>query len=162
MPLTVDQLRRATEPGDLPADVAAQVLVDFAGFARGEGSITLDQAFGVCVRAGGEPWFVTLARDRRDDAIRKFAETICPGGAVCDRIDALRVEFRRFGRGWSRGRFREVGRLSNIDRSLFDIFGAGDSLGPVPESPDHLRKILGSDKPLLQLTNQFFLNPQVS
>jgi hypothetical protein len=49
MSLTLDQLRRATEPGDLPADVAAQVLVDVARWVRGEGAITLDQAFGVCV-----------------------------------------------------------------------------------------------------------------
>jgi hypothetical protein len=162
MPLTLDQLRRATEPGDLPADVAAQVLFDFSRYVRCEGTITLDQAFGACVPAGGEPWFVTLARDRRDGAIRKFAETICPGSAVCDQIDAIRVEFRRFDRGWSRGRFREASRLSIIDRMLFEIFGAGDFLGAVPTSPDHLRKILGSGKPLLQLTNQFFLNPQVS
>jgi hypothetical protein len=162
MPLTLDQIRRTTEAGELPADAVATVLADVTRYFVGAGTITLDQAFGVCVRAGGEPWFVTLQRDRRDDAIRKFAEKICPGGAVCDRIDAVRVEFRRFGRGWSRGRFREAARLSNIDRLLFDIFGAGDSLGPVPESPDHLRKILGSDKPLLQLTNQLFLNPQVS
>jgi hypothetical protein len=160
--LTLDQLKRSTEPGDLPADVAVQVLADFARYVRGEGTVTLDRAFGVCVPAGGEPWFITLQRNRRDDAIRKFAETICPGGAVCDRIDAVLVEFRRFGRGWSRGRFREAARLSNIDRLLFEIFSAGDSLGPVPESPDHLRKILGSGKPLLQLTNHFFLNPQVS
>lgn len=162
MPLTLDQIRRTTEAGELPADAVATVLADVTRYFVGAGAITLDQAFGVCVLAGGEPWFITLQRNRRDDAIRKFAETICSGGAVCDRIDAVRVEFRRFGRGWSRGRFREAGRLSNIDRLLFDIFGAGDSLGPVPESPDHLRKILGSDKPLLQLTNQLFLNPQVS
>src|SRR3984893_9734188 len=118
MPLTLDQLRRATEPGDLPADVAAQALVDFARYVRGEGTITLDQAFGVGVPAGGEPWFVTLARDHRDGAIRKFAETICrPGSAVCDQIDALRVEFRRFGRGWSRGRFREA-KLCNAHHAL--------------------------------------------
>lgn len=162
MPLTLDQIRRTTEAGELPADAVATVLADVTRYVLGAGAITLDQVFGVCVQAGGEPWFVTLARDRRDGAIRKFAETICPGGAACDQIDALRVEFRRFGRGWNCGRFRETARLSNIDRLLFEIFSAGDFLGCVPESPDHLRKILGSGKPLLQLTNQFFLNPQVS
>jgi hypothetical protein len=60
-------LQRTAEPGDLPADVA-QVLVDFARYVRGEGAITLDQAFGFCVPSGGDPWFSRLARDRRDEA----------------------------------------------------------------------------------------------
>jgi hypothetical protein len=162
MPLTFDQLKRAAESGDLPADIAAQALVDFARYVRGEGAITLDQAFGVCVSVGAEPWFVTLRRDRRDADIRTFAGNVCSADKVSDQIDALRTEFRRFGRGWNRGRFRDPARLSNLDRLLFEIFSTVDLLGPVPESPDHLRKILGSGKPLLQLTNQFCLIPQVS
>src|ERR1700730_9876784 len=96
MPLTLDQLRRSTEPGDLPADVAAQVLVDFARYVRGEGTITLDQTFGVCVPSGGDPVCARLARDRRDAAIRALGEMLQPFGTASEKADAVRLKIQRY------------------------------------------------------------------
>jgi hypothetical protein len=144
MPLTVDQLKRATEPGDLPADVAAQVLVDFARYVRGEGTITLDQAFGLCVPSGGDPWFARLARDRRDQAIRDLGETLQPFGSASEKADAVRLRIQRYRPTWRRrDQYLDAPRADNpIDRLLFTAFRACD--GSIPDSPDHLRKLLAA------------------
>jgi hypothetical protein len=144
VPLTLDQLRRATEPGDLPADVAAQVLVDFERYVRGEGTITLDQAFGVCVPSGGDPWFARLARDRRDQAIRDLGEMLQPFGTASERADAVRLRIQRYRPTWNRSdQHRDAPRADNpIDRLLFAAFRACD--GSIPDSPDHLRKLLAA------------------
>ncbi|SIO51192.1 hypothetical protein SAMN05443247_06900 [Bradyrhizobium erythrophlei] len=144
MPLTIDQLRRATEVGDLPADVAAQVLVDFARYVRGEGAITMDQALGLCVPSGGDPWFVRLARDRRDEAIRALGEMLQPFGTASDKADAVRLKIQRYRPTWHRrDQYLDAPRAENpIDRLLFTAFKACD--GAIPDSPDHLRKMLAA------------------
>jgi hypothetical protein len=144
MPLTLDQLRRATEPGDLPADVAVQVLADFARYVRGEGAITLDQAFGVCVPSGGDPWFARLARDRRDQAIRDLGEMLQPFGTASEKADAVRLRIQRYRPTWQRrDQYLDAARTGNpIDRLLFAAFRACD--GSIPDSPDHLRKLLAA------------------
>ena len=53
MPLTLDQIRRTTEAGELPTDAAATVLADATRYILAAGAITLDQAFGVNVPSGG-------------------------------------------------------------------------------------------------------------
>jgi hypothetical protein len=144
MPLTVDQLRRATEPGDLPADVAAQVLADFARYVRGEGTITLDQAFGVRVPSGGDPWFARLARDRRDQAIRDLGEMLQPFGSASEKADAVRLKIQRYRPTWyRRDQYLEFPRTDDpIVRLLFTAFKACD--GAIPDSPGHLRKMLAA------------------
>ena len=102
MPLTLEQLRRASEAGDLPADVAAQVMADFRSYLRGEGRITLDQAFGLIGPSGCDPWFVRLARDRRDQAIRALGEALCPCGTVSEKADAVRTKIQRYRSTWRR------------------------------------------------------------
>jgi hypothetical protein len=142
--LTLDQLRRATEPGDLPADVAAQVLVDFARYVRGEGAITLDQAFGVCVPSGCDPWFARLARDRRDQAIRDLGETLQPFGSASEKADAVRLRIQRYRPTWHRrDQYRDAPFTDNpIDCLLFAAFRACD--GSIPDSYNHLRKLLAA------------------
>jgi hypothetical protein len=144
MPLTLDQLRRATEPGDMPADVAAQVLVDFARYVRGEGAVTLDQAFGVCVPSGGDPWFAKLSRDRRDKAIRALGEMLQPFGTATEKADAVRLKIQRYRPTWQRrDQYHDAPRSDNpVDRLLFAAFKACD--GAIPDSPDHLRKMLAA------------------
>ena len=144
MPLTLDQFRRATEPGDMPADVAAQVLVDFARYVRGEGAITLDQAFGVCVPSGGDPWFARLARDRRDQAIRDLGDMLQPFGTASEKADAVRLRIQRYRPTWQRrDQYADTPRTDNpIDCLLFAVFRACD--GSIPDSPDHLRKLLAA------------------
>src|SRR5258708_6152720 len=50
MPLTLDQIKRTTEAGELPADAVATVLNDVTRYLLGAGAITLDQAFGFVSR----------------------------------------------------------------------------------------------------------------
>jgi len=143
--LTLDQLRRATEPGDLPADVAAQVLADFARYVRGAGAIRLDEAFGLCVPSGGDPWFTRLARDRRDGAIRELGELLQPFGTASEKADAVRLRIHRYRPTWQRRDqyLDDAPRTADrIDRLLFAAFRAGDGL--IPDSPDHLRKLLAA------------------
>jgi hypothetical protein len=144
MPLSVDQFRRATEAGDLPADVVAQVMVDFARYVLGKGAITLDQAFGVCVPSGGDPWFARLARDRRDEAIRALGKILRPCGTATEKADAVRIHIQRYRSTWlRRDQHHDAPRSDNpADRLLFAAFKACD--GVIPDSPDHLRKMLAA------------------
>jgi hypothetical protein len=144
MPLTLDQLRRATEPGDLPPDVAAQALVDFSRYVRGEGAITLEQAFGVCVPSGGVPWFTRLGRDRQREALRALGEMLQPFGTASEKADAVRLKIHRYRSTWHRRDQYCDAPLSAdpVDRLLFAAFRACD--GSIPDSPDHLRKLLAA------------------
>lgn len=142
MPLTIDQMRRASEAGDLPADVAAQVLVDFAEYVRGEGGITLDQAFGLNGPSGCDPWFVKLARERCRTALRTAADLLCPCGTISDRADALRARIQRYRATWLRRDQHRSATTSTdpIDRQMFAAFRAAD--GAIPDSFERLRKLL--------------------
>jgi hypothetical protein len=144
MPLTVDQLRRTTEAGQLPADAVATVLADATRYVLAAGTITLDQAFGLCVPSGGDPWFAKLARDRRDDALRTLGEMLRPCGTATERADALRANIQRYRSTWlRRDQHHNAPRSGNpVDRLLFAAFKAGD--GVIPDSPDHLRKMLAA------------------
>lgn len=144
MPLTLDQLQRASEPGDLPADVAAQVLVDFAHYARRGGAVTLDQAFGVWGPSGCDPWFAKLARNRRDQALRELGDILQPIGTTSEKADAIRLKIQRYRPIWRRrDQHLDEPRTDNpIDRLLFVAFRSGD--GSIPDSPNHLRKILSA------------------
>jgi hypothetical protein len=160
MPLSLDQFQRTIEAGSLPADAVATVLADVTRYVLAQGGVELD--LGDRVRPGGEPWFVTLARESRDDDIRILVETNWPGVGITDQIGRLCAAFRKFDRGWSHGRFRDPSRLSIFDCALFRIFSSIDVVGPIPMSDPQLRKILGSGKSLLELENQVFLISQVS
>jgi hypothetical protein len=144
MPLTLDQIRRTTEAGDLPADAVATVLADVTRYLLGAGAITLDQAFGLCVPSGGDPWFARLARDQSDRAIRDLGEMLQPFGTATDKADAVRLKIQRYRPTWHRrDQYLDGPRADNpIDRLLFVAFrGRG---GSIPDSPDHLRKLLAA------------------
>jgi hypothetical protein len=142
MPLTIDQIRRTTEAGELPADAVATVLADIKRYILAAGAVTLDQAFGVSIPSGGDPWFARLARERRDDALRALAEMLQPFGTASDRADALRLKIQRYRPTWQRrDQYLDAARTNNpIDGLLFAAFKACD--GAIPDSPDHLRKML--------------------
>jgi hypothetical protein len=144
MPLTLDQIRRTTEAGELPADAVATVLADVTRYFVGAGAITLDQAFGVCVPSGGDPWFARLARDRRDQAIRDLGDMLQPFGTASEKADAVRLRIQRYRPTWQRrDQHLEAPRTDNLmDRLLFAAFRACD--GSIPDSPDHLRKLLAA------------------
>jgi hypothetical protein len=144
MPLTLDQIRRTTEARELPADAVATVLADVTRYVLGAGTITLDQAFGVCVPSGGDPWFARLARDRRDQAIRDLGEMLQPFGSASEKADAVRLRIQRYRPTWQRrDQYLDAARTDNpIDRLLFAAFRACD--GSIPDSPDHLRKLLAA------------------
>lgn len=144
MPLTLDQIRRTTEAGELPPDAVATVLADVTRYFVGAGAITLDQAFGVCVPSGGDPWFAKLARDRRDQALRDLGEMLQPLGTTSDKADAVRRRIQRYRETWRRrDQHLEAVRTDDpIHRLLFVAFKACD--GSIPDSPDHLRKMLAA------------------
>jgi hypothetical protein len=170
MTLTLDQLRRARraieEEEGLPADVAAQVLVDFADYTRNEGRMTLDQAFGLNGPSGCDPWHVRLARERRDQAIGAIGEALCPTGTISEKADVVRAAVQRYrSTTWlrrdqhrctgalapfweadspaaaARGAGRSASREA-IDHLLFVAFCAAD--GAIPDSFERLRKILAA------------------
>lgn len=144
MPLTLDQIRRTTEAGELPADAVATVLADVTRYFVGAGAITLDQALGVCVPSGCDPWFARLARDRRDQAIRDLGDMLQPFGTATEKADAVRLRIQRYRPTWQRrDQYLEAPRTDNpIDRLLFAAFRACD--GSIPDSPGHLRKMLAA------------------
>lgn len=143
MPLTLDQLRRTCDEAEgLPADVAAQVLEDFARYVRNGGRITLDQAFGLCGPSGCTPWYEKLALERLYVVLRDLAEELCPGGSNAEKSDALRLRIIRYRPTWNRRdqHLQQSTATDSVSRLLFAVFRAAD--GDVPDSPSHLRKIL--------------------
>lgn len=148
MPLTLDHLRRAKAQaaGSLPADVAAQVLEDFAEYIRREGSITLDRACGLIGPSGCDPWFVVLRLERRDAALRIAAELLCPCGTISEKADALRKRIRqRYRSKWlRRDQYLDAptAGADPIDQQLFAAFRAAE--GQIPDAFETLRKILSA------------------
>lgn len=159
VPLTLDQMRRAIEADDLPADVAAVVLADFKTFVRGQGRVKFDAAFGFD-GSGNNPW-PSIRSWWCKKALRAADAALCPPGtSVVERSDKLRLEIRRYGSTtWARDQRRAVAGVlapieslptaddvwhratsMEINRLLFVAFQAVG--GDVAESPEHLRKIL--------------------
>jgi hypothetical protein len=122
----------------------ATVLADVTRYFVGVGAITLDQAFGVCVPSGGDPWFAKLARGRRDQALRDLGEMLQPLRTASDKADAVRRRIQRYRETWRRRdqHLDAVGTDDPIHRLLFAAFKACD--GSIPDSPDHLRKMLAA------------------
>lgn len=144
MPLTLDQLRRATEAGMLPADVAAEVLADFKRYVDAQGALTLEQVFGLCGPSGSDPWHAILRRERRDQALQQLAEALCPDGTTADKTDALRRRINRYLPTWRRRDqyCEEPPSPDRVDRLLFEAFQAGN--GNLPDSPRQLRRIIAT------------------
>jgi hypothetical protein len=145
VPLTFDQIQRAAAADDMPADVAAAFLVAGQEYFKAGGRITLEQAIGVAVPSGGDPWYVRLARQRRDQALRLLGEMLVPVGTATDRADAVSRQIRRYREGaWRRrDQHRDTPHSADpIDGLLFAAFRACD--GSIPDSPDHLRKLLAA------------------
>ena len=146
MPLTLDHLRRAQAGGTLPADVAAQVLADFAEYVRRAGDITLDRACGLVGPSGSVPWFIVLRLERRDAALRAAAELLCPRGTISEKADALRARIdRRYRATWQRRDqylAAPIAGADPVDRQLFAAFRAGD--GEIPDAFETLRKVVNA------------------
>ena len=142
MPLTLDQIRRTTEAGELPADAVATALADVTRYVLGAGAITLDQAFGVRVPSGCDPWFTRLARDRRDKAIRALGEMLT--GTTSEKANMVSRKIRKYRPTWQRRDQHLAAAPTDdpCDRLLFAAFRACD--GSIPDSPDHLRKLLAA------------------
>src|SRR5579859_7459223 len=99
MPLTLDHWRRvlAAPPGQMPPDVAQAVMSAFEHYVRNaDKGMTLDRAFGAAGPSGGDPWYVKLSRDRRNDAFRELAEMVCNGGSMRQMAAAASREVQRY------------------------------------------------------------------
>lgn len=143
MPLTFEQIQRAAEADVMPADVAAAFVVAGQKYFKEAGKISLEQAIGVAVPAGGDPWFARIARERRDAALRSLGELLLPTGTARDRADAVSRQVRRYRAGDWRRRDQYAAAphsVDPIDGLLFTAFHACD--GAIPDSPDYLRKML--------------------
>jgi hypothetical protein len=98
----LSELLALAEAGKLGDDgplIAAALRRYFEGAPLG---VTLDDVFGLTIAPGKEPWWSALARDRRDDALRRLAALFCPLGSIGDRETIVRAELRRYERRWQR------------------------------------------------------------
>jgi hypothetical protein len=145
MPLTLNHLRRARgQPGNMPADVVAEVLVCVGKWVAGaDKGVTLEDAFGVAVPPGGQPWFAILARERRDEAICKIAQAACPIGCVSEQADAALREIRRYAPTWRRRDQYRHDPPADESSIVFWLFEA-NRCGSIPDSADRIRKILSA------------------
>ncbi len=123
----------------MPPDVLEEIGRCFECYARAGGMLSLEEAFGLKCSEGRKPWFVILARERRDRAIRALGERTT--GCTAKKIDTIRATLRRHRRAWQN---RSLLGMDNSEKRLaFEIFDAADAGdGVIPESPDHLRKII--------------------
>ena len=126
-----DRLRRlAVAAPTLGPDGAwlAEVLVQY--LVRAPAGLTLDAACGLALGPGGEPWWRTEARHRRDDLIRdmrrKFFPTKSTHGAAVAITDAAR---RYEATGWRRDRTLASpppGYAGTIRETLWLVLATGE------------------------------------
>jgi hypothetical protein len=141
-------LRRIAERGrggELGADgVEFAARLDFY-FEHAQSGMTLDEAMGLKVKAGGRPWWVSAAQDRRDLAMREALQRFCSGSHL-----VLEAELRSYGRArWKRDvKLREMppaygGMLREL---LYRAFHENESVarGRMPMSGKQLGRILPS------------------
>lgn len=128
----------------MPADVAAAFVAAGQVYFKAAGKITLEQAFGVAVPSGGDPWYVKLARLRSDRALRLIGEMLCPVGTATDKADAVRSRVRRYQAKWqSREQYLDASpAVDEVERLLFTAFRDRD--GSIPDSPSYLRRLLAA------------------
>ena len=130
--------------GDAGAWLAKAVEAYLNGARDG---LTLEQALGVKVDAGGSPWWIEEAREDRDRVLREYARRFCPAeGAVA----ALGSDLTRYARArWKRDRrLKEmpVAYRATQFELLYRAFRANESVAPgrMPASDRQLRGILAS------------------
>ena len=117
--------------------------------AQAPAGLTLDAAFGLSVLPGGEPWFATAARQRRDQALCDLAAESFPGAPIGRCATELRTLVLRYGATrWQRvdrhaGGQMPAAYIGTALAHLFAAFVAGD--GKVPASDRKLREILATN-----------------
>jgi len=120
---------------DALLDVAARLS---AGDACGEAGRAIGAA--ILAQLGGH----RASEGRRNDALRRAAEMLLPGGPVEDQADLLRSAIRRYATRWMRAdRHRDAAPASyvgTVDSALFDASQASGRA--LPASPKQLRRIL--------------------
>jgi hypothetical protein len=166
MPLTLDQFRRAqgAQSGRLPADVVESVIACFEFYVSNshKPGMTMERAFGASGGSGCDQWFVKLAFERRDQAIRNLAAAIVPDGSIAKQRDAVRLAISVYRPTWNRrDQFRD--RPANNEpraRWLFAAFREARIAGTdLPDSPSYIWKILAGkvidmiEEPLLFKTS---------
>jgi hypothetical protein len=135
MQFTLDHWRRAraADPGRSPTDLVEAVMRAFEMYVRNADSgMTLDRAFEAVGPSGGDPWYVTLSRERRNGHMRAMADAACPDGTLEAKTDAYRREMRR--------------RQSSASpfRAFVDAIHREGKLCGIPDNPDTIRKILSA------------------
>lgn len=147
MPLTLDQFRRAlARPGQLPADVAEEVLASFSHWVQNaHRGVTLEKAMGGSGPSGCDPWHIKLAIERRDQALRELAAVLCPNGAMVKKANDVRLALHQYRPTWNRrDQFRDAPVTDDARaRWLFAAFAEAAAAGTeLPDSPGHLRAVL--------------------
>jgi hypothetical protein len=115
--------------------------------------LTLDQAFGLVPGAGGEPWWRTDARARRDQLVGDLVRILCPfGGSIGQQRNILLRELHRFEIRWQRiDRYRTAmpagydqvrGLLFEIFSLTRDLHSGATSPRTVPAGKTYLARIL--------------------
>ncbi len=106
--------------------------------------VSLEQAFGLTVGPGGNPWWREAARKARDDAIRRLADRHFGNLDLNGQADAILTAIRRYRGGcWHHDRSGDrmpesyAGTRSEL---LYETLRRGG--GIVPESKKHLLRIL--------------------
>lgn len=125
------------EPGSLAARLAER-LAQYLEHA--DEGVTLDEAFGLRPKRGGEHWWVSEARVIRDTAIRDIAETF-PGGSVRELARQVAYSASRYqGARWRHDQEREkVDYQEPRNRKLHELMRATGGEAPNEET---VRRVL--------------------
>ncbi|UYO37486.1 hypothetical protein KQX62_12025 [Rhodopseudomonas palustris] len=142
-------IRAAAVLGDPPAAAdVAWCFARFVDYVTAAPAISIEEAFGLCVDRGGEPWWRSLARERRDTALRELANEVAPAARRGHRVAELQRRLRLYERRWSRvDQHRSVmpdDYRGRPDALLFTIFRENELAGggPVPTGRTALGAIL--------------------
>jgi hypothetical protein len=92
--------------------------------------------------SGSDPWFVKLANERRDEHLRDGGANA--GGSIAKQADAVRLAINIYRPTWNRrDQFLDAPPNDPRTQWLFGAFSEARLAGTdLPDSPDHLRKIL--------------------
>ena len=148
MPTTIDRLRDVSSfcrrGAALPPDLAGWLAAGIERFL-GREARDLDGALGLIQAQGGIPWWREDAIRRRDAALRRLREIVCPAAGVTQRARRIAELLRRYAAaGWRIDREHTAMPAHYCGTAQEQLWRAFKSGAAMPLGERQLRTILGN------------------
>lgn len=147
MTSSIDRLRDVSllcrQGSALPPELAGWLAAGIEKFL-GRQARDLDGAFGLIQAQGGIPWWREEAIRRRDCALRRLWQAVCPQASVTQRARRVAETLRRYGASaWRLDRERPLMPAAYAGTAQEFLWQAFQSGAAMPLGERQLRTILG-------------------